>query len=308
MSLPPNRLDRELRLGVAALGVAIVLAAIIVGVRLAMNDDQQTPLPAAPTSAPIPTLPIATMPPATPAPSPQPPLAELAADGRSVVCLDPGHGGTDQGNVRVVDGEIVLEEKDFTLDHALTLGERLRSQGIEVVFTRTTDTEMNPDNQDVNDDGTVAAEGGPADSDQLDDLQARVFFCNESGADLLVSIHYNGAENEFLQGYEVWYNDERPFSDRSARFATLMHASLAEKMQGAGYEAVDRGIGIEEHAVTGPARPGELDPSHMPGAVVEGLFLSNDDDAEFIVSDAGNEALVTAYDEAIVEYFTEYPG
>ena len=32
---------------------------------------------------------------------------------------------------------------------------------------------------------------------------------------------------------------------------------------------------IEDHAVTGPERPGKLVPSEMPGAVIEGLFLSN---------------------------------
>ncbi len=306
MRFSVDQREQEVRLGVLALGGALLIALVIVAASRFLGDDQPS-APAVPTSAPIPTLPIASPPAATPTPGPPTP-GELASDGRSVVCLDPGHGGADQGNVRVEDGRIVLQEKDFTLAHALSLGERLRGQGIEVVYTRTTDTDLNPDNQDVNGDATVAAADGPASSDQLDDLQARVFFCNQARADLLVSIHYNGAENEFLQGYEVWYNDERPFSDRSARFATLMHAALAENVREAGYEAVDRGIGIEEHALTGPARPGKLEPSQMPGAVVEGLFLSNVDDAQFIVSDAASEALVSAYDQAIAGYFAEYPG
>jgi N-acetylmuramoyl-L-alanine amidase len=228
-------------------------------------------------------------------------------DGRRVVCLDPGHGGADQGNVRVENGEIVLEEKAFTLAHALALGERLRGDGIEVVLTRTTDTEVNPDNADVNGDGTVAPPAGPAASNELDDLQARVNVCNAANADLLVSIHYNGAENVFLAGYEVWYNQERPFGDRSERFAELIHEELGSQMVAAGYDAVDRGIGVQDHAVTGPARPGKLVPSAMPGAVVEGLFLSNDEDAGFVVTDAATEAIVAAYQRAIVRYFDEYP-
>jgi N-acetylmuramoyl-L-alanine amidase len=224
------------------------------------------------------------------------------------VCIDPGHGGEDLGNVRVDNGRITLQEKDFTLEHSLLLAERLREKGFEVVLTRETDTEVNPSNEDVNGDGTVAPEGGPARTEQVDDLQARVNICNLAAADLLVSVHYNGAENTFLSGYEVWFNDEREFSGRSEAFATYMHEALEKGFASAGYDAVDRGIGIEDHVVTGPERPGELVPSEMPGAVVEGLFLSNDEDAAFIQSDRADEALVGAYEEAITRYFSVYPG
>jgi N-acetylmuramoyl-L-alanine amidase len=188
------------------------------------------------------------------------------------------------------------------------LAERLREKGFEVVLTRETDTEVNPSNEDVNGDGTVAPEGGPARTEQIDDLQARVNICNLAAADLLVSVHYNGAENTFLSGFEVWFNDEREFSGRSEAFATFMHEALQNGFANAGYEAVDRGMGIEDHVVTGPERPGELVPSEMPGAVIEGLFLSNDEDATFIRSDIADETLVGAYDEAITRYFSVYPG
>ena len=46
----------------------------------------------------------------------------------------------------------------------------------------------------------------------------------------------------------------------------------------------------------------------MPGAIVESLFISNDADAYFLASDAGHEAIVTAYEAAIVQYFNEFPG
>lgn len=231
-----------------------------------------------------------------------------AQDGRNIVCLDPGHGGTDMGNVRIENGQIALMEKDFTLEHALKLADRLRTDGFDVVLTRETDTEVNPANEDVNGDGITADPDGPANSDQLDDLQARVNICNLASADLLVSIHYNGAENEFLQGFEVWYNGDRPFSGRSEEFATLIHQALADGYAAAGYEANDRGIGLEDHAVTGPERPGKLVPSNMPGAVVEGLFLSNEDDARFIESDVAADTLVGAYEQAIQQYFSIYPG
>jgi N-acetylmuramoyl-L-alanine amidase len=307
--------------GAIILLISFGIAALIVGVRLGSERFAAPP----PTPTPVPTAtalptPTATPLPPTPTPRPQPPTPTPAAvavagvdelyarDGRNIVCIDPGHGGEDLGNVRLENGRITLQEKDFTLEHSQLLADRLREKGFEVVLTRETDTEVNPSNEDVNGDGTVAPEGGPARTEQIDDLQARVNICNLAAADLLVSVHYNGAENTFLSGYEVWFNDEREFSGRSEAFATFMHEALEKGFVSAGYDAVDRGIGIEDHVVTGPERPGELVPSEMPGAVVEGLFLSNDKDAAFIQSDRADEALVGAYEEAITRYFSVYPG
>ena len=98
------------------------------------------------------------------------------------------------------------------------------------------------------------------------------------------------------------------FSGRSEAFATFIHEALAEAYANAGYEAVDRGIGIEDHVVTGPERSGELVPSEMPGAVIEGLFLSNEEDAAFIESEIADETIVGAYEQAITRYFSVYPG
>ena len=301
--------DDGVALGSLILAVATLLAILIVGLRLATGGRAPAPTPTpipAPTVAPTPMpTPAPTAPPtptAAPAATPQ-----IAAAGKPIVCLDPGHGGSDLGNVLVKDNKIVLQEKDLTLQVAQALADRLRADNMDVVMTRTTDTEVNPDNRDVNGDGTVAPPGGEAQTDQLDDLQARVNICNAANANLLVSIHFNSAENVHLSGYEVWYNDKRTFSDRSKAFATIVHDELGKAFAAAGYDANDRGIGIEDHAVTGPARPGKLVPSNMPGAVVEGLFLSNEGDAAFIQSGRAVDAIVNAYERAIQRYFAEYP-
>ncbi|MBA2595899.1 MAG: N-acetylmuramoyl-L-alanine amidase [Chloroflexia bacterium] len=313
--------QQDIARGAIVLAVAVAIALLIVGARLGSQRFTSPPPPSTPvpTATPVST-PTATPEPATPTPRPQPPTPTpapiavtgvddlYAQDGRAIVCIDPGHGGEDLGNVLVEDGRIVLQEKDFVLEHSLALAARLRERDFEVVLTRDSDTEVNPSNEDVNGDGEVAPEGGPARTEQLDDLQARVNICNLASADLLVSVHYNGAENEFLQGYEVWFNGDRPFSGRSETFATLMHEALEDAYAGAGYDANDRGIGLEDHVVTGPERPGELIPSEMPGAVIEGLFLSNADDAAFIQSDQAEDSLVGAYEEAITTYFDVYPG
>src|SRR5215213_10376801 len=169
--------------GAIVLLISFGIAALIVGVRLG-SERFAAPLPTAtpvPTATPLPT-PTATPLPPTPTPRPSPPTPtpapvpvtgadELyAQDGRNIVCIDPGHGGEDLGNVRVENGRITLQEKDFTLEHSLLLAKRLREKGFEVVLTRQTAPEGNPSNEDVNGDGTVAPEGGPAQTEQIDDL------------------------------------------------------------------------------------------------------------------------------------------
>lgn len=80
------------------------------------------------------------------------------------VVIDAGHGGRDPG--AVYNGR---QEKDDTLDLALAVGEILRENGVDVVYTRT---------EDVYDSPTQKAD-----------------IANEAGADYLVSIHRNAMPN-----------------------------------------------------------------------------------------------------------------
>lgn len=240
-----------------------------------------------------------------------------------VVCLDVGHGGEDLGKVLLSGdgGEILYQEKDLVLDQALGLRDRLEAQGVRVVLTRETDTEVNPDYGDVNGDG-LTVEDEPRHG-ELDELQARVNICNEAGADLLVSMHINGAANLDLQGYEAWWAKNRPDSDRSQWFAERVTADLGEQFAAAGFETPFRGALDDTQTEFPPSEePGTfqnfvvLSPdvperrfigSTMPGVIVESLFLSNADDAAFVTTATGEEAVIAAYEEAILAYFAEFP-
>lgn len=84
------------------------------------------------------------------------------------VVIDPGHGGNDPG--AVYNGR---KEKDDTLNLALAVGNILEENGINVVYTRTSDVYETP--------FTKATKG------------------NEAGADFFISIHRNSSEkpNEY---------------------------------------------------------------------------------------------------------------
>jgi N-acetylmuramoyl-L-alanine amidase len=243
-----------------------------------------------------------------------------------VVCLDPGHGGADRGFTRGPFGNLAyLEESTLVTEQALELRDRLAARGVEVIMTRETDVAPNPDFADVNGDGKTAADDVPGNKryETLDDIQARINICNEAKADLLVSIHINGYTTQKPRGYETWYTRERPFGAKSATFATLAYAHLKDQLRMLGYvlpPEEERGVNpdtaanvVMEHSlfkhfiITGPEVPGAVEPSEMPGAIVEALFVSNDGDASILISPEGKRAIINAYEYAILEYFERYP-
>jgi N-acetylmuramoyl-L-alanine amidase len=255
------------------------------------------------------------------------PTVPAVAQGRApIVCLDPGHGGSDRGFMRAPFGVLPsMNEADMVLRLGWDLESRLKQDGLTVVMTRRTDTSVAADNEDVNGDGKTALDD-PAGTDHygtIDDIQARIDICNAAHADLLVSMHINGYSTDKPFGYETWYTAARPFGDQSRAFATLAYAHLKEQLGKIGYvvpSALERGVNDDSTAdvqkqtsvykhflITGPEIPHELTPSAMPGAIVETLFISNDNDAMVLASEQGRNAIVTAYENAILEYFRRYP-
>src|SRR5829696_3577562 len=261
------------------------------------------------------------------APVPVTPIPLPATFARApIVCLDPGHGGADRGFTRLdANGVPVMEEEPLDLAQAWDLQARLKQRSYQVVMTRETDAAVNSDGADVNGDGRTAAHDRPGSerNKTLDELQARINVCNAAQADLLMSMHVNGYSNGTPRGYETWFTRERSFGDRNAAFATLAYAHLKEQLGKIGYvlpTEEERGVLPDttadvqrEHPLfkhfimTGPEVPGVVTPSVMPGAIVEALFISNDGDAAVLASPEGEQAIVTAYENAIVEYFERYP-
>ncbi len=314
-------------------GLILVLTASLFVSGLGRFRGDDAAQVAAPTSAPVPTAPppLAELTPmASPTALPAAPATPVIAAGDGpLVCLDVGHGGIDWGNVRLSEDEteILTYEKDLVLAQSLDLEARLKKRGIGVVLTRRTDSEVNAANQDINGDGEVGEDvngDGRIDPEQgetvsnLDELQARVNMCNDAGADLLMSVHVNGAANTFLNGYETWWVKDRPISDQSRRFAELVAESMGVAFEAAGFETTFRGAADDTQLYLPDEDQGTFDHyvmlspdvptrnfvgSKMPGIVVEGLFLSNDDDYAFVTTEAGQDAIVSAYEQAIVDYF-----
>ena len=97
-----------------------------------------------------------------------------ASDGKTIICIDPGHGGGNTGTTFVYD-LIRVMEKDITLEIARALREELLTyQNVEVVMTREADTELGN--------------------------SARMDYAREHYADYLVSVHINSSGVGVNQG------------------------------------------------------------------------------------------------------------
>ena len=102
--------------------------------------------------------------------------ATIPAQGSNyVIVLDPGHGGEDIGM-----SSAAIEEKEADLNICAKLKVMLESQGYQVVMTREDDSHVSK--------------------------EERVAIANGSGADLLVSVHCNYAEDDSsVSGVRVNY-------------------------------------------------------------------------------------------------------
>jgi N-acetylmuramoyl-L-alanine amidase len=125
------------------------------------------------------------------------------SNGRSVVVIDPGHGGRDPGAVGIGG----LQEKEIVLDISYQVARLLEQQGVQAVMSRTDDSEI--------------------------DLEPRVSLAQRLNATLFVSIHANAINmsRPDISGIETYYFDS------GLDLARTIHASILE-----GTGATDRRV------------------------------------------------------------------
>jgi len=233
--------------------------------------------------------------------------AELPGTGKTIY-IDPGHGGIETGAVHVgADGKVDLIERDVNLAIGLKLRALLQAAGFRVAMSRETNASPNTPPVDRNGDGRV---------NNRDEYQAVVDLANESGADLMVSIHNNGSTNKAISGTEVWFSPLRSFADKNLLLARLLQANLVASIRALGYNTIDRGIKddsvyrvfngrVYEIFVLGEADNTRFHPraANMPAALGESLFLTNDADAAMLAQDRTQQAIAQGYFNAIIQYF-----
>ena len=223
----------------------------------------------------------------------------------ATVVVDAGHGGPEIGASYQLPDGATLVEKELNLKVATRLVQLLKQSGIAALPTRTTDRKVNA-SRDLTGDDKVGLS---------DDLQARVALANEARAALIVSVHHNGVSDPSQRGTQVFYAEERPFSDRSRALAELAQTSLLKNLKDAGYDTLDRKatpdsriLGRGNHYyLLGPASEHVKRPSEMPGIIGEALFVTNEDDANALRQERILDAIARGYADAVKAYFQRYP-
>lgn len=198
----------------------------------------------------------------------------VSSDAKSVlkgkiICIDPGHGGTDVGAIGHIGGKDVYE-KNITLSIALPLRDMLTSAGAKVVMTRDTDKDVY---------------GPGADADP--ELQARCDIANEAHADAFVSIHIDSFSNSSVDGTTAYYNAK---SSKDLLLAQMMHQATMNSLS-----IPDRGVKSNDFYVNVYTT--------MPSVLMEMGFITNDHRVKMLTSSWGPRGIAQSLFNGLVNYF-----
>ena len=251
------------------------------------SDAEATPSPTLPpTATPV----VVTEAPATATPTP---TVSPEDDGRTVVVLDPGHGGSWIGskNGKYVEAELDLKIAKYCKEYL-----EANYPEIEVYMTRTTEKVYS--------------------DDLTTDLRARVAYAVEMKADVFVSIHLN---------YD-WYHSSTkyccvcvPHRDTVKEDAARLAGNILTNLEALGLTSMTTEAGVRNGLLY---RYSETDfddngqaleyygicrhtaYANLVGIIVEHCYISNPETQEkFLSTEAGLRSLAEADAKGIAKYF-----
>jgi N-acetylmuramoyl-L-alanine amidase len=231
---------------------------------------------------------------------------------RHLVVVDAGHGGPDGGMHGPIGGGAQVAEKNITLNVAKRVGAALGQRGIDVKYTRTTDT--------------------------LIALSDRGRIANDAHADLFVSIHVNAANPGWkdpagARGFETYFLAEaktedarrvermenevvRFETDASARSGDPLSFILNDMAQNEHLREANELAELIQRRVArvhpGPSRGVKqagfrvLVTAFMPAVLVEIGFGTNPAEAAYMSDPKRMDELSASISEGIVEYLKRY--
>lgn len=235
--------------------------------------------------------------------APTAPVALPVDDGRTVIVIDPGHGGIDTGAIGLQN----LVEKQVVLAFSQELAAQLRATGrYDVILTRTDDTFLSLDN--------------------------RVAFARTRGADVFLSIHADSfPSSSTVRGTAVYTVSERASNEIAAQLAAGENRAdilagvniaagddlvadilvdLARRETNRFSVALARDLVDEMEAATVMSRSPHqeagfvvLKAPDVPSVLVELGFLTNPDDARNLGSETWRRTTAAAMVGAIEAFF-----
>ena len=204
-----------------------------------------------------------------------------AENGKIVIALDPGHGGSDPG--AVANG---LKESELNWKIAQYCKDELEKYaGVEVMVTRGRDETFNS-------------------------LTGRVDRAVAAGARVFVSIHINSASPS-AHGAEVWYPNASSWKyEQAHEEGGELARNILDELVSLGL--TDRGTKVRDWAGSSYENGSTADyygvirharKAGIPGIIVEHAFVTNEEDAAMLADEAALERMGRADARGIVESY-----
>jgi len=247
--------------------------------------------------------------------------APTVGDNHKTVFLDAGHGGIDPGGVGTTLSGQQVDESTVNLAIELDATALLRAQGYRVAVSRTEDTTVaRLTTADVS--GNLLTVLGVH-----DDVVARDVCANLAHADVLIGIYMNAGASSQDAGSVTVYDTARPFAAANEQLAGLVQSDVLTAMNSRGWQIPDDGAvpdsgfgssvgdpsagglaaasaAYDHLLLIGPAATGYFtNPSAMPGAVIEPLYLTDPFEASIAAAAANQVILAEAIAGAVEQFF-----
>lgn len=181
------------------------------------------------------------------------------------IVLDAGHGGWDPGKI----GTHGENEKMLNLAVVERLTEYLEQGGAEVILTRNADAALG--------------------RTKKTDMAERQRIANQTGAEILVSIHQNAFPSAKARGAQVFYHKS---SEKGRVLAECVQESLRARLDGNNARMAKEN---QEYYI--------LRTTQIPAVIVECGFLSNAEEERLLNDTAYQERLAWAVYCGILDYF-----
>ena len=185
------------------------------------------------------------------------------------IVIDAGHGGRDGGAIGKNTG---ITESELNLKYALTLKDLCIDFGIGVILTR---ADMNG----LYDEGAT--------NKKRSEMEKRKSIINNSGADLMISLHMNSFPLSSSSGAYVFYAKG---SDSGFELAKSVQSSLCQ-----GFDNARKYVSVGDYFV--------LNYSNIPSVLVECGFLSNPQEEMLLQKEEYQKDFCYALLVGIINYF-----
>jgi N-acetylmuramoyl-L-alanine amidase len=193
---------------------------------------------------------------------------------KNIVVLDAGHGGTDPGAVRSLNGKTIYE-KDLNYKIMYTLTQKYfndPNSEVKAYYSRYDETKVN--------------------------LYDRAAFATKVGADVFVSLHMNANNNTSPNGTEIYYYEKNTSKTTSGLTSKSLATYFLNSLPGA-IGTNKRYISSQNYVV--------IRETKVPAILVELGFMSNEADLKKLTNSSFQEKTAKAMYDTLCSLFRAYP-